>query len=180
MKKIIFDAQKINSFLVDQTCKMTVIEYWGTKNAAYHWWKLPKSSGIILRAFFGEILKKIPPCSLKNSCYRSLGMKIGKNVVISPNVTLDPFFPKLITIEDNAILGWGCTILTHEFLQKELRIGRVQIGKKTVIGADSLVRAGTTISDNAIIAAKSFANKDVSNGKMVGGVPIKEIKKYHS
>ena len=62
---------------------------------------------MLSRAFLNEILRKLPPCSLKNNLYRAMGVKIGKDVVISPDVVLDPVFPELITVEDGVILGWG-------------------------------------------------------------------------
>ena len=137
---------------------------------------------MLLRAFLNEILRKAPPCSLKNSFYRLLGVKIGKDVVIGPGVSLDPLFPELITIEDGAVLGWGCKIHSHEFLIKNLVLGRVFIGKKVLIGAHCKIRMGTKVGDKATVSMCSFVNKDVKTGESVGGVPVKEIniKKYYS
>jgi len=38
-----------------------------------------------------------------------IGVKIGKNVVIAAYTIIDPFFPELITIDDNVIIGVGTT-----------------------------------------------------------------------
>ena len=131
---------------------------------------------MLLRSFLGEILMKAPPCSLKNNLYRLLGVEIGKDVVIGPNVFLDLLFPKSIVIKDGAILGWGCRVLAHEFLIEKFILGRVSIGKRALIGASSTVRAGETIEDGATVSMCSFVNKDVKTGESVGGVPAKEIK----
>ena len=172
-----FDRSMIKDFLEDSDCNKIIVPYKGKRlNAACDWRKLQGSLGMLLRAFLCEILMKAPPCSLKNSFYRLLGAKIGKDVVIGPNVLLDPLFLKLITIEDGAILGWGCRMLAHEFLIEKLILGRVSIGKRALIGAFSTVRAGETIEDGATVSMCSFVNKDVKAGRAVGGVPAKEIK----
>ena len=172
-----FGESKIKEFLENSDYKRVVVPYKGKKlNAACDWRKLQGNLAMLLRAFLNEILRKAPPCSLKNSIYRLMGVKIGKDVLIGPDVSLDPLFPKLITIKDGAVLGWGCQILVHEFLIKELILGRVSIGKKAVVGAHSLIRAGVTIGDEAMVSMKSFVNKDVTNGEAVGGVPAKEIR----
>jgi acetyltransferase-like isoleucine patch superfamily enzyme len=172
-----FEELRIGEFLKDPDCRQVVIPYKGKRlNAACDWWKLQGSLVMLLRAFLNEILRKVPPCSLKNKFYRLMGVKIGKDVLIGPDVSLDPLFPKLITIEDSAVLGWGCQIAAHEFLNEELRLGRVSVGKRTIIGAQSLIRAGVKIGDEAVVSMKSFVNKDVPDGEAVGGVPARKIK----
>ena len=171
-----FDKLIIKNFLEDQDCKCIAIPYKGKRlNAPCDWRKLQGSSAMLLRAFLNEVLRKVPPCSLKNSIYRLMGVKIGKDVVIGPGVSLDPLFPKLIVIEDGAVLGWNCQILAHEFLIEGLILGRVHIKRKALIGAHSLVRAGETIGEDSVVSAKSFVNKDVADKEAVGGVPAKKI-----
>lgn len=104
-----------------------------------------------------------------------IGVKIGKNVVIAPYVQIDPFFPELITIDDNVIIGWGASIFTHEFTQDKIRKGKVHIKKRAVIGGYSLIRSGVTIGEKAVVAAKSFVNKDVQDHESVGGIPAKKL-----
>ncbi|MCK4800282.1 hypothetical protein KAS31_04865 [Candidatus Parcubacteria bacterium] len=105
-----------------------------------------------------------------------MGVKIGKDVVIGPGVSLDPLFPKLIVIEDGAVLGWGSQVLTHEFLIEGLILGRVCIKKKALIGDRCLIRMGTIIGNGATVSMYSLVNKDVADNKAVGGVPAKPIK----
>ena len=172
-----FEESRIKEFLKDPGRRQVMIPYKGKRlNAACDWWKLRGSLAMLLRALLNEILRKAPPCSLKNSIYRLMGVKIGEDVVIGPGVSLDPLYPKLITIRDGAILGWDCQIFVHWFLVEKLTLGRVSIGEKAVIGAGSAIKPGVTIGDEATVSAKSFVNKDVINGETVGGIPAKEIK----
>lgn len=153
------------------------IPYTGTVNPVYDY---PKHVGRI-RLFFNSLVchicRVIPFIEIKNSLYRMIGVKIGKNVVIAAYVIIDPFFPELITIEDNVIVGVGATILAHEYTQEKLRKGRVHIKKRALIGAGSLIRCGITVGEHAVVGAKSFVNKDVPGFTTVGGVPAKITKK---
>jgi len=167
----------IKNFLNDRNQKKIILQYKGKRmNAACEWWKFRNPIRMIYRGLLNEIYKKLPPFGLKNSLYRLMGVKIGKDVVISPDVHVDPLFPELITIEDGVILGWGSKISTHEMLKDRIKLGRVLIKKNAVIGAYSLVRPGVTIGENSIVAVSSLANKDVKRFEVVGGIPIRKIK----
>jgi acetyltransferase-like isoleucine patch superfamily enzyme len=149
------------------------IPYTGNTNPVYDY---PKHVGRI-RLFFNSLVchicRIIPFIEIKNSLYRMIGVKIGKNVVIAAYTVIDPFFPELITIEDNVIVGVGATILAHEYTQEKLRKGRVHIKKRALIGAGSLIRCGITVGEHAVVGAKSFVNKDIPDFTTVGGVPAK-------
>ena len=151
------------------------IPYTGVANPVYDY---PKHVGRI-RLFFNSIVCHIcrvtPFIEIKNSLYRMIGVKIGKNVVIAAYTIIDPFFPELITIEDNVIIGVGATILAHEYSQTKLRKGKVHIKKRALIGAGSLIRCGVTVGEHAVVGAKSFVNKDVPDNTTVGGVPAKIV-----
>jgi len=150
--------------------------YNGNKNPAYDYFKSSGKFRTILNGFICHICRIIPSIRIKNSLYRLIGVKIGKYVVIAAYVELDPYFPELITIEDNVIIGVGSIILAHEYSQNKLRKGRVHIKKRALIGADCLVRSGVTIGEHATVAAKSLVNRDVEDNTVVGGVPAKKIK----
>lgn len=172
-----FENSKIKGFLKDFSHKQITIPYKGKRlNAACDWRKFRKPLVMLSRALLNEVLKKIPPCLFKNHLYRLMGVKIGEDVAIAPNVSLDPLFPELITIEDGVILGWGCKIFAHEFLKDKIRLGRVVIKKNALIGGYSLIRAGVTIGENSVISFYSLVNKDVGDNKSVGGIPAKKIK----
>lgn len=126
------------------------------------------------------ICKIIPPSKLKNSLYRFIGIKIGKNVTIADNCFVDPLFPELIKIDDNVIIGWGVKLFTHEFTQESARIGSVHIKKNSLVGMGSIVRPGITVGENSTVASMSFVNKDVKGNVVVGGVPIQSIREKKS
>ena len=153
------------------------IPYTGTANPVFDYPKHVGRIRLFFNSFVCHICRIIPFIEIKNSMYRMIGVKIGKNVVIAAYTIIDPFFPELITIEDNVIVGVGTTIIAHEYTQEKLKKGKVLIKKRALIGAGSLIRCGVTIGEHAVVGAKSFVNKDVPDFTIVGGVPAKIIKK---
>ncbi|MFQ6020714.1 MAG: acyltransferase [Candidatus Aenigmatarchaeota archaeon] len=148
------------------------------KSAGRRWFKLRNPIKILFNSFIITLLRYFPSSGLKNFLYRSLlGVKIGKRVVISPDVILDPLFPELIEIGDDTLIGWGARIFTHEFSINKVKIGKIKIGKKVLVGGFSLVRPDIIIEDNVFIASHSYVNKNVKKNSIVGGIPIKKLKK---
>ena len=152
------------------------IPYKGDANPAYEYFHTSGKLRTIFNGFICHICRITPSIRIKNALYRMIGVKIGKNVVIAAYVEIDPYFPELITIEDNVIIGVGSIILAHEYSQDKLRKGKVHIKKRALIGASSLIRSGVTVGEHAVVAAKSLVNKDVADHSVVGGVPAKKIK----
>ncbi len=116
-----------------------------------------------------------PGLALKRFLLRRTGMKVEKNASIGLMAMFDVFFPELITLKENCIIGFNCTILSHEFLVKEYRTGKTVIGKNALLGANSTVLAGVEIGDNAVVSAMSLVNGDVREGSFAGGNPVKEL-----
>lgn len=133
-------------------------------------WKVVKNFIII------QITRYTPFLSVKNWLYRVfLRMKVGKQTSFALMAMPDVMFPEKITVGDNSIIGYNTTILTHEYLIEEYRIGEVIIGNEVMIGANTTILPGVTIGDQAIISAGTLVHKDVLPGTFVGGNPMKLI-----
>ncbi|RDW16545.1 acetyltransferase [Oceanobacillus arenosus] len=133
-------------------------------------WKVFKNTVVIL------IAKFVPFMGMKNWLYRAfLKMKIDKHTAIAFMVTPDIMFPEKIKIGKNSIIGYNTTILAHEYLIDEYRIGVVSIGDEVMVGANTTILPGIIIGDRAIVAAGSVVQKDVPAGAFVGGNPMKVI-----
>ncbi len=123
-----------------------------------------------------QISRYCPSLSMKNWIYRNLlGMKVGENTAFALMVMVDVFFPERIQVGDNTIIGYNTTILTHEYLIGEYRLGNVSIGSHVMIGANTTILPGVTIGDRAVVAAGSIVHKNVAAGSFVGGNPLRVI-----
>lgn len=123
-------------------------------------------------------IRYLPFFRLKNDLYRKLlGMKIGQHTAIAFFVMMDLLYPEKITIGENTVIGYNTTILTHEYLIDEYRVGEVVIGNNVMIGANTTILPGITIGDGAIIGAGSVVTKDVAPHTFVAGNPIHIIHK---
>lgn len=123
-----------------------------------------------------QFTRYVPFLRVKNWCYRHLlRMHVGDKTAFALMVMPDVFFPEEIHVGDNTIIGYNTTILTHEYLMDEYRIGEVNIGSNVMIGANSTILPGVTIGDGAVISAMTLVHKDVAPNTFVGGNPMQVI-----
>ncbi|WP_270180085.1 acyltransferase [Alkalihalobacillus sp. CinArs1] len=133
-------------------------------------WKVVKNFAVI------QIARYTPFIPMKNWLYRTfLGMKIGGETAFALMVMVDIMFPERIKVGRNSIIGYNTTILAHEYLIDEYRLGDVVIGDRVMIGANSTLLPGITIGSGAIVSAGTLVHKDVPEGAFVGGNPMRII-----
>ena len=110
----------------------------------------------------------------------------GKNIHVGENV----FINACCHFQDHGgvTLGDGCQIghnvvfatLNHGLQPEERGItypAPIVLGKNVWVGSNSTILQGVTIGDNAVIAAGAVVTSDVEPGTIVGGVPVRFIKK---
>jgi acetyltransferase-like isoleucine patch superfamily enzyme len=133
-------------------------------------WKVVKNFIVI------QIARYTPFLPVKNWLYRTfLKMEIGEHTAFALMVMPDIMFPEKIKVGRNSIIGYNTTLLAHEYLIDEYRLGDVVIGDEVMIGANSTVLPGVVIGDRAVIAAGTVVHKDVPAGAFVGGNPMRII-----
>ncbi|HEY4532037.1 MAG TPA: acyltransferase [Kurthia sp.] len=133
-------------------------------------WKVAKCFIVI------EMARIMPFLSVKNWMYRTfLHMKVGKRTAFALKVVPDTMFPERISVGDDSIIGFNTTILAHEYLIEEYRLGDVIIGDRVMIGANSTILPGVTIGNDAVVSAMTLVHRDVPEGAMVGGNPMQII-----
>ncbi|KMK77465.1 acyltransferase [Alkalihalobacillus pseudalcaliphilus] len=134
-------------------------------------WKVMKNF------IFIQLARYMPFLKVKNWIYRTfLKMKVGDDTAVALMVMMDIMFPERISIGRNTIIGYNTTILAHEYLIKEYRLGDVNIGDEVMIGANTTILPGVTIGDGAIVSASTLVYRDVPAGAFVGGNPMVVIK----
>lgn len=149
----------------------------GPKNSMRYSFKITSLPRVAFNFLIIALCRYLPFFGMKNFlCRRLLGMKVGRDVSIGLMVMFDIFFPQLISIGDNSIIGYNTTILTHEFLVEEYRKGPVEIGAGVLIGSNVTILPGVKISSGAVVGAGSLVNRDIPPGALAAGVPARIIK----
>lgn len=134
-------------------------------------WKVFKNTLVIVAGRY------LPFMSLKKWVFHKLlHMEIGKNTAIAFMAMMDILYPEKIHIGENTVIGYNTTILTHEYLVEEYRLGEVHIGDHVMIGANTTILPGITIGDHAVVGAGSVVTRDVPPYAFVAGNPIRLIK----
>ncbi len=145
----------------------------GQYNSLWYWQDIVSPLKVVFNYICMSLARISPSLQLKNLLYSAMGIKVGENVSVGLEVNMDVFFPELIEIGANSIIGFNSTVLCHEFLVGEYRTGRVIIGKNVTIGANTTILPGVTIADDSVVSAHSLVNRDVSG--FVGGVPVRPL-----
>ncbi len=95
---------------------------------------------------------------------RALGAKIGRGTYISQKVFIDPLYPELLSIGDDVLIGTGVKIFFHEITPSDFKIGRVTIGRDTIVGAHAAIKCGVAIGAGCFIGAETPVYRDVPDG----------------
>lgn len=142
-------------------------------NPLWQVYKIVKFPKVFKQTCIIEISRFIPSMSLKRYIYRKfLKMTIGQNTSFAYKVSPDLFYPELISVGNNSVIGYNTTILTHEVLVDEWRYGRVSIGHHTLIGANVTILPGVTIGNHIKVGAGTVITKDVPDYSFVIGNPM--------
>ncbi|PRS08565.1 acetyltransferase [Bacillus atrophaeus] len=145
-------------------------------NSLWHVYQTVPFFKVVKNFIVIQTVRYTPFIAMKNWLYRTcLRMKIGKQTSFALMVMPDIMFPEKISIGTNTIIGYNTTILAHEYLIKEYRIGNVYIGDEVMIGANTTILPGVEIGNGAIVSAGTLVHKDVPAGAFVGGNPMKII-----
>lgn len=142
-------------------------------------------------------------CWLRGLIYRPFLKKCGRNFQVGLQAKLENL--ALISVEDDVYIGHGCWLngagggihfesqvmlgpyvaavaCEHAFENGSARFskagknGHIRIGYGTWIASHVVITSGVTIGKGCLIAAGAVVTKNVKDGSVAGGVPIREIK----
>lgn len=145
-------------------------------NSLWHVYKTVPFLKVVKNFIVIQVARYTPFLGMKTWLYRTfLRMKVGEQTSFALMVMLDVMFPEKISVGRNSVIGYNTTILAHEYLIKEYRLGPVEIGSEVMIGANCTLLPGIQIGDGAIVSAGTLVHKDVPPGAFVGGNPMRII-----
>ena len=145
-------------------------------NSLWHIYKTVPFFKVVKNFTVIQLARYTPFLGMKNWLYRTLlRMEVGKQTAFALMVMVDIMFPERIRVGRNTVIGYNTTILAHEYLINEYRLGDVTIGDEVLIGANTTILPGITIGNHAVVSAGTLVHKDVPAGTFVGGNPMKII-----
>ncbi|SFR03407.1 acyltransferase [Desulfoscipio geothermicus] len=142
-------------------------------NSLHGWYRRVGFFRVVYNFLLIVLARYLPSLRVKNFLYRMVGIRVERGVSVGLMAMMDVFYPQYISIGENSVIGYNVTLLAHEFLVHEYRLGPVEIGKDVMIGANSTVLPGVRIGDGAVVGAGSLVNRDVPPGALVCGVPAR-------
>lgn len=169
------DTEEIHHFMNDMSDEARRITF--RLNAAYH---TPDEVRGLLSELFGyevpQTLRVFPP----------FYTDFGKNITVGEGV----FINACCHFQDHGgvTLGDGCQIghnvvfatLNHALAPERRKTtypAPIVLGRNVWIGSNATILQGVTIGDNAVVAAGAVVTKDVAANTVVGGVPVRFIKR---
>ena len=142
-------------------------------NPLWHIYRKIKFVKVLKQTLIIEIARFVPSMKLKNKIYKKLlKMDVGDHTSFAYKVLPDLFYPEYISVGKNTVIGYNTTILTHEVLVDEWRVGKVIIGDYTLIGANTTILPGITIGNHVKIGAGTVVSKDVPDYSFAFGNPM--------
>ncbi len=149
----------------------------GPRSSLWYWSRHAGFLRTSLNYVLMALARVMPSFPVKNWLYRRMGARVHRHAAVGLEVTLDIFFPELIEIEADAVVGYNSTVLCHEYLYDEWRKGPVRIARRASIGANTTILPGVTIGEGAIVSGMSLVNQDIPAGEFWGGVPVRPLKR---
>ncbi len=153
--------------------RLRIIPSPGPANSLWYWERIVPRGKAVRNFLLMWLARRSWSMETKARLYRRMGAKVGSRVSVGLEATLDIFWPELITIGDDTIIGYDATILCHEFLQRECRVGPVVIGRSVVVGANATILPGVVVADGSVIGAGAVVTRDVAG--FVAGVPARPV-----
>lgn len=149
----------------------------GPRNSLWSWTDELSAPRVVVNYLLVLVARLAPSLRAKNWALRRLGVAVGEGVSWGLEATPDVFFPERITLRDHCIVGYDATLLCHEFLQDEYRLGTVVVGERAMVGAGAVVLPGVEIGAGAQVAANSLVADDVPPGETWAGVPAEPVER---
>lgn len=118
--------------------------------------------------------------SVYDSCLVLGDVRVGAKTWIGPFTVLDGSGG--LEVGDNCSISAGVQVYSHDSVQWAVSGGvapyeyrPTRIGSRCYIGPNTVIAAGVTIGDGAVIGANSFVRGDVQAGMKAAGSPCRVI-----
>lgn len=97
--------------------------------------------------------------------YRLQGARIHLRSIPAANCTL--YEPDLVQVGEGSIIGMGAVLVAHLVTEDtaHVRLGRIRIGKRVIVGAGAMVGPSVSIDDDAVVGTGAMIAPGCRIGK---------------
>lgn len=126
------------------------------RNALFKSFEVGIKPQMIFKGYINKINGLLPPCFLQHFLLKLLGVHVGKNVFIAPEIIADILVTGgWTTIGEGCSLGLAVKCFNHLFEEKgRVILGYIDIGENTSVGGYTTITPGVTIGKNVDIGAE--------------------------
>ncbi len=139
--------------------------------AYFHGLDYPSRSWYKVGGFFRMSYKaavieasKHSPNDIKLRLWRLLGVRLGSNVRIGNNVQIDYFYPELISIGSNAVIGDNSKLWNHDYSIGRFGVSFLRIEDNVVIESNCII-GPVIVGHNAHVKAHSVVLRNLKPGE---------------
>jgi len=174
-------GQTLSSSQVMQKGMGRLASIWLEFVTGFLWWGVGEVPLHHFRRFFYRLSgMKIGPGStlhMRVRVYDPRHIEIGEDTIVGERVVLDGRAP--LKIGDHVDIATGAMLFNsqHDIRDPQFRAidGQITIEDYVFIGPNVIILPSVTIGRGAVVGAGAVVTRDVPAGKVVGGVPAKEI-----
>jgi len=134
------------------------------------------------------VARHCPVTVLRESCYRLMGVNIGKGTFVDRDVYFDSVWPELISIGKGSSIAQCTILLCHEYDLESYYYGAlihdlphvvkpIRIADNVMVGSRAIILPGVTIGEGAVIGAGAVVNKEVLPWCIAVGSPARVVKR---
>jgi len=124
-------------------------------------------------------------CIIADNCLIGAYVEIQRGVKIGNNCRIQShsFLCEGVTLEDDVFIGHGVMFINDKYpsvikaINKTWSMEKVLVKKGASIGSGSVILAGITIGENAVVGAGAVVTKDIKPNEIVVGNPAKKLRK---
>lgn len=111
---------------------------------------------------------------------RTYGMVIGEGCYVAADADIEEAWASHITLGVEVTVAPGVRFISHDASTWQslgaTRVGVIEVGNRSFIGAFSIVMPNVRIGSDTIIAAGSVVTQNIPDGVVVAGNPARVIK----
>lgn len=137
--------------------------------------------GHILQRFLAKVAMIAPGgYTLRPWLHKKRGVQIGEHVWIGQYVYIDELHPEKVIIENNAVLGFRCTVFAHFYTggySHEAKVGKVLIKQGAFLGPNCTILNAVVIGEGSVVVAGTVVTRNVPPGVVFGTAPAGPLAK---